>query len=195
MDRGKQVNDYRTAGLSPAGGVSSASVSPEHTSTDGKHSNRASSRSQLRDANGLDTAPRQGSRTCSALREEAGGSFIPHEQLTFVRRCRRTTPCLARSLVMLTRYRSRVQRTFVSREEMTLTTQRGLLRRRTRRKRRPLPQHAVVAAPAKLFANGSGTPHLAAGGAEVVSCRSRWAAMMYGQFALQVQRSSSVRSA
>ena len=92
MDSGKQIHDYRAAGLSPAGGISSASVGLEQPSANGNHSYRGSSRSRLREQTGLDTAPRQGSRTCSALREEAGGSFIPHEQLTFVRPSLGMTP-------------------------------------------------------------------------------------------------------
>jgi len=95
MVASKQIDEYRISGLSPAGCVCSASVSSEQPTAKGNSSGRGSSRSHLReDANGLDTAPRQGSRTCSALREEAGGSFIPHDQLTFVRRCNNDPPAV-----------------------------------------------------------------------------------------------------
>ncbi len=121
MVSGKQVTDYRSAGLSPAGGMCSASASPEQPSAKGNSSGRGSLRSHLReDANGLDTAPRQGSRTCSALREEAGGSFIPHDQLTFVRHYLCLTPCHVGSLVMLGRYGRRVQPSLVASQRRAL---------------------------------------------------------------------------
>ena len=96
MDQERQTTiGFRAAGLSPAGGICSASVSPELPITDSHRGKRAQSLVQWREVNSAGAAAeRQGTHPCSALREEAGGSFIPHDQLTFVRLGQDKTPPL-----------------------------------------------------------------------------------------------------